>query len=114
MVGALQKGVGKQDGEKLFHLVGRIKELLEAKERRLKAGTVTPVSKDKRVFQIAYDELLLTTREELLKNRGCEVKSAFGQPQRRPQPWQWPNFSVFYVVRQAAPRETRIHCCPKK
>jgi hypothetical protein len=37
-----------------------------------------PVSRNNRVFQIAYDEALLIARAELLEERGYEVGSVLG------------------------------------
>jgi hypothetical protein len=96
----------EQDGEKLFHLVRRINELLEDKARRLKAGSVKPVSKDKRIFQIAYDERLFVTREELLKNRGYEVKSVLGNHDAKHSLDGDQTFRLFIVGHNAS-RKTR-------
>lgn len=68
----------EQDPEKLFRLVCRINELLEAKDERLRSDAAESQSDGKRVFQIAYDEMLLVSRAELLKSRGYEVSSAPG------------------------------------
>jgi hypothetical protein len=65
----------EQDGEKLFQLVRRINDLLDAKDRRLQESTPVPASRNNRVFQIAYDDALLIARAELLKERGYEVSS---------------------------------------
>jgi hypothetical protein len=66
----------EQDSEKLSVLVRRISELLEAKDKRLQASRVQPPSKGNGVFQIAYDEKLLITRADVLKNRGFAAASS--------------------------------------
>ena len=68
----------EQDSEKLFQLVRRINELLDAKDRRLRQTRIELTSNRKIVFQIAYDEMLLIKRAELLKNRGYEVSPVLG------------------------------------
>ncbi len=73
-----QQASVEQDREKLFQLVRRINELLEAKDKRLQPSSAKPRSRDGGVFQIADDELLLISRAELLKNRGYVVSSALG------------------------------------
>jgi len=64
--------------KKLLHLVRRINELLQAKDKRLRASNVPLPSKGDGVFQIAYDPVLLVNRAELLKDRGYQVDSALG------------------------------------
>lgn len=96
----------EQDREKLFQLVCRINELLEAKDKRLRASDVRPTSNGGRVFQIAYDEMLLITRAELLKNRGYEVSSALGNDGAKRILDKRYRYRLF-IVGHAASRETR-------
>ena len=96
----------EQDGEKLFRLVCRINELLEAKDRRSRLGAAEPQSDGKRVFQIAYDEMLLVSRVELLKNRGYEVSSALGNDGAKRILDNRERYRIF-IVGHAAPKETR-------
>ena len=95
----------EQNPEKLFQLVCRINELLEAKDRRLR-GTADLVLNGKPVFQIAYDEKLLISREELLRNRGCEVRSALGNDVAKRMLANGERYRLF-IIGHAAPRETR-------
>ena len=53
-----QASVGP-DREKLFRLVCGINDLLEAKEQRLRSSDIEAQADGDRVFQIAYDEMLL-------------------------------------------------------
>ncbi len=96
----------EQDREKLFGLVCRINELLEAKDKRLRPHDVKPTSKGDGVFQIAYDEMLLVTRAELLTNRGYEVSSALGNDGAKRILGKRERYRLF-IVGHAAPRETR-------
>lgn len=75
---ACQRTSVERDREKLVRPIRRINELLEAKNRRLQPSSVKPVSKCNGIFQIAYHEMLLIARAELLKDRGYEVSSALG------------------------------------
>jgi len=96
----------EQDSEKLSVLVRRISELLEAKDKRLQATRVQPPSKGNGVFQIAYDEKLLITRADLLKNRGYQVGSALGNDEaKRILDKRHPYRLV--IVGHSAPKETR-------
>lgn len=96
----------EQDREKLFGLVCRINELLEAKDKRSRSGAAEPPSDGKRVFQIAYDEMLLVSRAELLKNRGYEVGSALGNDGAKRILDMRERYRIF-IVGHAAPKETR-------
>ncbi len=96
----------EQDREKLFRLVCRINELLEAKDKGLRSGAAEPQSDGKRVFQIAYDEMLLVSRAELLKNRGYEVGSALGNDGAKRILDKGERYRIF-IVGHAAPKETR-------
>jgi hypothetical protein len=69
----------ERDPAKLLKLVQRINELLEQKRARLEGRAFSNVPRrGKRIFQIAYDELLLISRAQLLKERGYDVTSALG------------------------------------
>jgi len=96
----------EQDPEKLYRLVCRINELLEAKDKRLRSDAAEPQSDGKRVFQIAYDEMLLVSRAELLKNRGYEVSSALGNDGAKRILDTRERYRIF-IVGHAAPKETR-------
>lgn len=58
------------------------------------------------MFQIAYDEMLLITRAQLLKNRGYEVTSVLGNDAAKCAIDTRQNHRLF-IVGHAAPRETR-------
>jgi hypothetical protein len=96
----------EQDREKLYRLVCRINELLEAKDKRLRSGATEPQSDGKRVFQIAYDERLLVSRAALLKNRGYQVSSALGNDDAKRILDTRERYRIF-IVGHAAPNETR-------
>jgi hypothetical protein len=92
----------EQDREKLFKLVQRINELLEAKDKRLRRVGV----RDVQIFQIAYDSALLIGRSELLRSRGYEVSSALGNEDAKRILDQARGYRLF-IVGHAAPTETR-------
>ena len=94
----------EQDREKLFGLVCRINKLLEAKDMRSRSGAAEP--QPERVFQIAYDEMLMVSRAELLKNRGYEVSSALGNDGAKRILDTRERYRIF-IVGHAAPKETR-------
>jgi len=96
----------EQDREKLLQLVRRINDLLEAKDKRLQESIPAPVSRGNRIFQIAYDEKLLITRAELLKNRGYEVGSVLGNDEAQRVLNSHQRYRLF-IVGHAAPREAR-------
>jgi hypothetical protein len=96
----------EQDREKLYRLVCRINELLEAKDKRLRSGATEPQSDGKRVFQIAYDERLLVSRAALLKNRGYQVSSALGNDDAKRILDTRERYRIF-IVGHTAPNETR-------
>lgn len=96
----------EQDRKKLFRLVCRINELLEARDKLSRSGAAEPPSDGRRVFQIAYDELLLVSRAELLKNRGYEVSSALGNDGAKRILDARERYRIF-IVGHAAPKETR-------
>ena len=101
-----QQASVEQDRDKLLLLVRRISELLEAKDKRLQASSVQPDSKRNGVFQIAYDEKLLITKADLLKNRGYEVDSVLGNDEAQRVLDNCESYRLF-IVGHAAPRETR-------
>ena len=69
----------ERDPAQLLKLVRRINELLEQKRARLQGRVFSTVARRrKRIFQIAYDELLLISRAQILKDRGYEVTSVLG------------------------------------
>lgn len=96
----------EQDPAKLLRLVSRINELLEAKDKRLRPSNVRPTSNGDGVFQIAYDETLVITRAELLRNRGYQVSSALGNDGAKRILDKRERYRLF-IVGHAAPRETR-------
>ena len=101
-----QQASVEQDRDKLLLLVRRISELLEAKDKRFRRSDVRPTSKGNGVFQIAYDEKLLITRADLLKNRGYQVGSALGNDEaKRILDKRHPYRLV--IVGHSAPKETR-------
>jgi Icc-related predicted phosphoesterase len=72
-----EQAAREQDPARLTKLIQRICELLDAKQNRLQGKP--PMPKDgTAIFQIAYTEMLLITRAELLKARGYEVVSVLG------------------------------------
>lgn len=102
-----RRAATEQDPEKLLRLTSRIIELLEAKEKRLQRKIVKVASqKGNRVFQIAYDEMLLITRAQLLKSRGYEVTSVLGNEDAKRMLDTSQSYRLF-IVGHAAPRETR-------
>jgi len=96
----------EQDREKLLQLVRRINDLLDAKDKRSRESTAAPVAQNNRIFQIAYDEMLLIARAELLKNRGYEVSSVLGNEEAQRVLDNGQSFRLF-IVGHAASRETR-------
>ena len=69
----------ERDPTQLLKLVRRINELLELKRARLQGRVFSTVARRrKRIFQIAYDELLLISRAQVLKDRGYDVTSVLG------------------------------------
>jgi hypothetical protein len=69
-------------------------------------ASAEPQSDGKRVFQIAYDEMLLVSRAELLKHRGYEVSSALGNDGAKRILDKRERYRIF-IVGHAAPKETR-------
>jgi len=61
---------------------------------------------NRRVFQIAYDRNLLFTREELLKTRGYEVTSVFGNDAAKGVLTRSQKYRLF-IVGHDAPKETK-------
>src|SRR5258708_18468179 len=62
--------------------------------------------KGNRIFQIAYDEPLLITRAELLRSRGYEVHSAFGNNEAQRVLDKGEGYDLF-IVGHAASKGTR-------
>jgi hypothetical protein len=106
MDGAVPASFGRTGSRKLFRLVRRINELLEAKDKRLRSDAAEPHTDGKRVFQIAYDEMLLISREELLKRHGYEVSSVLGNDAAKRILDNREGYRIF-IVGHAAPKETR-------
>lgn len=73
----------EQDRERLFVLVRRISELLEARDQRLRATVRSQPLEATALFQIAYDEMCLIARAELLKNSGYQADSALGSDEAK-------------------------------
>jgi hypothetical protein len=97
----------EQDRDKLLKLTKRIIELLDEREKRLQGQCGNYVARrSNRVFQIAYDEMLLVTRDELLKKRGYEVTSVLGNEAAKRLLHKDQGYRLFIVGRDA-PRETR-------
>jgi hypothetical protein len=97
----------EQDPAKLLKLIARINELLEAKRTRLEGKSLDPAQwRGHKIFQIAYDEILLITRAELLKKRGYEVSSVLGNEDARRVLSKGGDYRVF-LVGHAAPQQER-------
>ena len=64
-----------------------------------------------RVFRIAYDEMLLISRAELLKSRGYEVSSALGNDGAKRILDKRERYRIF-IVGHATPKETREDMVP--
>jgi DNA-binding NarL/FixJ family response regulator len=61
----------------------------------------------KRLFQIAYDEQLLLTRARILRGKGYEVLSAFGNESAKALLAERPEVDLF-VIGHNAPEPTRL------
>jgi hypothetical protein len=72
----------------------------------LRSGAEEHQSDDKREFWIAYDEMLLVSRAELLKYRGYEVGSARGKDGANRIFDKCDRYRIF-IRGHAAPKETR-------
>lgn len=97
----------EQDPDKLLHLIRRISELLDAKNNRPRGNSVLESSqRGPRVFQIAYDKMLLIAREQLLKSRGYDVISVLGSENAQRSLTRGRSWRLF-IVGHDAPRETR-------
>ena len=93
----------EQDPAKLLDLVQRINELLEEKRHRLQARSFAGrASPNRQIFQIAYDEELLTSRAYLLRDRGYDVISVLGNEKARRRLSNGESFRVF-LIGHAAP-----------
>ena len=94
----------ERDPQVLVKLVTRINYLLGQKEARLQGKPATEPSVY--VFQIAYDEVLLITRAELLAQNGCSVSSALGNEDAKRILANGGDYRVF-LLGHAAPRNER-------
>jgi hypothetical protein len=92
----------EQDLEKLLRLAGRIHELLEVKQKRLQGRKIEAA-----ILQIAYDESLLITREQLLRSRGYEVVSVMGNEDAKSLLAIPGQYYRLFIVGQAAPQQAR-------
>ncbi len=94
----------ERDPSKLHQLIRRINELLEAKENRLRMGGAK--SEGIGVLQIAYDEISLISRAELLKDRGYEIESVLGNDDAKRIMDKGHPYRIV-IVGHAAPNEER-------
>jgi hypothetical protein len=92
----------EQDLEKLLRLAGRIHELLEVKQKRLQGRKIEAA-----ILQIAYDESLLITREQLLRSRGYEVVSVMGNEDAKRLLAIPGQYYRLFIVGHAAPQQAR-------
>ncbi len=92
--------MAEKDPEILRQLTGRINELLAEKELRLLGEIKEP--RGTQVFQIAYEEVLLITRAELLKGLGYEVTSALGNDDAKRVLNNGKTYGIFIVGHAAA------------
>ena len=91
----------ERDPTQLLKLVRRINELLE-----LKRGFSTVARRRKRIFQIAYDELLLISRAQILKDRGYDVTSVLGNADAHRVLAKGEKYCIF-LIGHAAPQAER-------
>jgi hypothetical protein len=97
----------ERDPAKLLKLVQRINELLEQKRARLEGRAFSSVARrGKRIFQIAYDELLLISRAQILKERGYDVTSALGNADAQRVLAKGEKYRIFLIGRDA-PQDER-------
>jgi len=96
----------EQDPSRLHQLIRRINELLEAKENRLRMGGAKLTSEGIGVLQIAYDEISLISRAELLKDRGYEIESVLGNDDAKRIMDKGHPYRLV-IVGHAAPKEER-------
>lgn len=103
-----EQAATEKDPARLSNLVRRICELLDAKQNRLRGKAPIPTMRSGRtIFQIAYTEMLLITRAELLKGRGYEVVSVLGNDSaKRVLSKPQTEYRIF-IVGHAAPVEDR-------
>jgi hypothetical protein len=92
----------EQDLEKLLRLAGRIHELLEVKQKRLQGRKIEAA-----ILQIAYDESLLITREQLLRSRGYEVVSVMGNEDAKRLLAIPGQYYRLFIVGHAAPQKSQ-------
>jgi hypothetical protein len=97
----------ERDPAKLLKLVQRINELLELKRGRLEGRILAGVEhRSKRIFQIAYDELLLISRAQILKDRGYHVTSVLGNEDAHRVLTKGEKYRIF-LIGHAAPQAER-------
>ena len=70
----------EQDATALLKLITRINDLLDRKQARLEGKRP---ERRAEIFQIAYDELLLVARSQVLESYGYDVDSALGNEDAR-------------------------------
>ena len=101
------RAAGEQNPGKLLKLINRINQLLDQKRSRL-LGKPFPgeARRGKRVFQIAYDEMLLISRAEILEQRGYEVISVLGNEDARTVLTRGGQYRIF-LIGHAAPKAER-------
>jgi hypothetical protein len=98
----------EQDPEKLLKLVERINQLLELKRCRLEGHKFAGEGRrGRRVFHIAYDEMLLISRAELLEERGYEVTSVLGNNDAKRVLENGRGTYRIFLIGHAAPAEDR-------
>ena len=96
----------EQDPQKLLSYVKRINELLETKRARLQGRNFVDVERrGKRVFQIAYEELRLIARAEILRQRGYEVVSVLGNEDALRVLTKGGQYRIFLIGHKAPKKE---------
>lgn len=92
----------EQNAANLLKLIKRINDLLDKKQQRLEGKHTDQRAQ---IFQIAYDEILLVTRAELLETRGYDVQSALGNADAKLLLGRGGNYRVFLVGHAAPPND---------
>ena len=96
----------ERDPAQLLKLVRRINELLQLKRARLEGRVFLTASRRKHIFQIAYDELLLISRAQILKDRGYDVTSVLGNADAQRILAKREKYHIF-LIGHAAPHSER-------
>ena len=96
----------ERDPAQLLKLVRRINELLELKRARLEGRVFSTASRRKHIFQIAYDEVLLISRAQMLKERGYDVTSVLGNADAQRVLANREKYHIF-LIGHAAPQAER-------